>query len=570
MTQKANLSDLKKALFILSDEKSKLFLFAFLFLVTATLEMLSLASIGVIISKLVSFTSESAPTMVISDINLGIMVASIFALRGMMIVFLSYKLWHYTVTYGAKLRTRLMSNYQNMSYERFTEIDPGQYSQRILEVCAQFAHTFLWSLLRLVADFIILIAISAYLIYLNSTLFFLAFGTASIIFLISEYFVKPKIKKYGEISNTHSAKMISTVHNGINGLREIKLLNVETYFTNLVRKYALTYAMANVKTNTVQVGIKTLLETVIIIVSILYVIQFTGQSSSSSNILLDLGVFVFGASRAIPAINQLVLGLNKIRYCSNSIHLLYEEFKYEGADDHKFNDIKLHKDYEKDIGQSDSISLHKVSASYGENGETIIKDINFNMKIGSCIGIYGESGSGKSTLINLLSGLIYPATGEVFLSNSTSGMRHKYSYDRVYICPQEPFMIDDTLIKNITLNDIPDEVKAEEALKLAGFEFNKKLKKGMQTRVGVGGKKLSGGQRQRVCVARAIYHDKDFLLLDEPTSSLDQETANIMLSNIKDLSHNKAVLIVSHDLKLLENYCDEIYELNNKKLKKII
>ena len=568
MTENSNLSDLKKAIFILASEKTKLFLFAFLFLVTATFEMLSLASIGVVISKLVSFTSEPASFIGIPDIYLGIMVASVFALRGIMLVFLSYKLWEYTVNFGAELRTRLMTNYQNMSYERFTEIDPGQYSQRILEVCAHFAHTFLWSLLKFVADVIILIAISAYLIYINSTLFFLAFGTASIIFLISEYFIKPKIKKYGVISNTNSAKMVSSVHNGINGLREIKLLNVESYFTNLVRKFALIYASANVKANTIQVGIKTMLETIIIIVSIVYVIQFTGQSGPSSNILLDLGVFVFGASRAIPAINQLVLGLNKIRYCSNSIHILYDELKYEGANNHKLKNIKYNKDYKRDTGQSDLISLQNVTASYGENGETIIKDINFNMKIGSCIGIYGESGSGKSTLINLLSGLIFPSSGEVFLSNSTSGMRYKFSYDRVYICPQEPFMIDDTLIKNISLNDIPNEAKAEKALNLAGFEFNKKLKNGMHTQVGVGGKKLSGGQRQRVCVARAIYHDKDFILLDEPTSSLDKDTANIMLSNIKGLSHNKAVLVVSHDLKLLEKYCDKIYELSSKNLKK--
>ena len=132
MTENSNLSDLKKAIFILASEKTKLFLFAFLFLVTATFEMLSLASIGVVISKLVSFTSEPASFIGIPDIYLGIMVVSVFALRGIMLVFLSYKLWEYTVNFGAELRTRLMTNYQNMSYERFTEIDPGQYSQIIL------------------------------------------------------------------------------------------------------------------------------------------------------------------------------------------------------------------------------------------------------------------------------------------------------------------------------------------------------------------------------------------------------------------------------------------------------
>ena len=84
------------------------------------------------------------------------------------------------------------------------------------------------------ADIVVLLAISGYLLYVNSILFFLSFGTAAIVFFISEIVVKPKIKKYGEISNNHSSKMVSTVHNGINGLREIKLLNVEKYFTDLV------------------------------------------------------------------------------------------------------------------------------------------------------------------------------------------------------------------------------------------------------------------------------------------------------------------------------------------------
>jgi ATP-binding cassette, subfamily B, bacterial PglK len=563
------MTDLNKAVFILSKEKSELLFFAFIFLITASLELLSLASIGLVISKLVALTSDTPIISPISDFYLAIVVAVVFSLRGAMIVFLNYKLWQYTVTYGAELRTKLMNNYQNMSYERFTEIDPGQYSQRILEVCAQFAHTFLWSFLKLFADTLILIAISAYLIYVNSTLFFLTFGTASVIFLLSEKFVKPKIKEYGKISNTHSAKMVSTVHNGINGLREIKLLNVEMYFSNLVKKYALTYASANVKNSTLGIGVKTLLETIIILVSILYAILFVGQSNTTSNILLDLGIFIFGASRAIPAINQIVLGLNKIRYCSNSINILYEELNHKTVNNSNLKNKERNKVYAQDMGQANSISLRKVTASYGESDNVILSDINFNMPIGKCVGIFGESGSGKSTLINLLSGLIKPTKGEVFLTNLSNNKKYSYVHDRVYICPQEPFMIDDTVIKNITLNANPDEDRAVRALKIAGFEFKERLKNELHSSVGVGGKKLSGGQRQRVCVARAIYHDKDFLLFDEPTSSVDKKTAIKMLSNLRNLTNDKSVLVVSHDIELLKDYCHEIYELKNSILTKV-
>ena len=167
-----------------------------------------------------------------------------------------------------------------------------------------------------------------------------------------------------------------------------------------------------------------------------------------------------------------------------------------------------------------------------------------------------------------MSGLIKPTHGRIIFLDERKDEEYCFSHDRVYLCPQEPFMIDDTLSKNVALSDTFDVSRVRDALKLSGFDINNKFLDGLDTNVGVGGKKLSGGQRQRICVARAIYHNKDFLLFDEPTSSLDKDTASIMLSNLKKLSHNKAILIVSHDLKLLKDYCDEIYELKNNSLKR--
>ena len=126
--------------------------------------------------------------------------------------------------------------------------------------------------------------------------------------------------------------------------------------------------------------IKTTLETIIIVVSIAYAIGYLGLSESADNILLDLGVFIFGASRAIPAINQVVLGLNKIRYCSNSINILFEELK----DDKLSNSSEI----SFDTNDANALLLDNVSASYTTTDTVILEDINFKMGIGNLIGIY--------------------------------------------------------------------------------------------------------------------------------------------------------------------------------------
>ena len=103
----------------------------------------------------------------------------------------------------------------------------------------------------------------------------------------------------------------------------------------------------------------------------------------------------------------------------------------------------------------------------------------------------------------------------------------------------------------------------------SGNDIDNKFLDGLDTNVGVGRSvNMQADKDKEYVLPRAIYHNKDFLLFDEPTSSLDKDTASIILSNLKKLSHNKAILIVSHDLKLLKDYCDEIYELKNNSLKR--
>ena len=146
---------------------------------------------------------------------------------------------------------------------------------------------------------------------------------------------------------------------------------------------------------------------------------------------------------------------------------------------------------------------------------------------GQKIGIVGPSGSGKSTLLSIVLGFLTPSSGSILVNNIDIARNLESWHLKIGYIPQEIYLYDDTIIKNVALGrEINDGVKekVEKALKGAEiYDYINDLPDGMETNVGDRGLKLSGGQRQRIGIARALYRNPDILILDEATSSLDVE-----------------------------------------------
>ena len=100
-------------------------------------------------------------------------------------------------------------------------------------------------------------------------------------------------------------------------------------------------------------------------------------------------------------------------------------------------------------------------------------------------------------------------------------------------------------------------------------KFINELPNGINTVVGEKGSQISSGQKQRINIARAFYNNSKVLIMDESTNSLDSENEKNIFSDIKKMSKNLIVLVVSHDKQLLSTYCDDIFVLESYKLKKI-
>jgi ATP-binding cassette subfamily B protein len=197
------------------------------------------------------------------------------------------------------------------------------------------------------------------------------------------------------------------------------------------------------------------------------------------------------------------------------------------------------------------LSLERVSFSYPDTDTEVLKGVSFTAQPGQITAIAGASGAGKTTLLKLLLRFYDPTSGRVTLDgHDLRELDPEVLRANIAIVLQETLLLDGTIADNI-LAGRPDatEYQLIEAAKAAdAHEFITALPEGYQTRVGQRGRLLSGGQRQRIAIARAMIRDAPILLLDEPTTGLDADAAQRILTPLRRLMTGRTTIIISHNL----------------------
>jgi ATP-binding cassette subfamily C protein len=218
---------------------------------------------------------------------------------------------------------------------------------------------------------------------------------------------------------------------------------------------------------------------------------------------------------------------------------------------------------------SSCIRMDSVSFSYA--GRAVLDNVSIEIPAGSFSALLGPSGSGKTTFADLLTGLLRPQKGDIWIDDAPLSQIDIGSWrGMIGYVPQENLLMHDTILKNITLGEETiSEPEVETALRAAGaWDFVQQMPKGIHSVVGERGSMISGGQRQRIAIARALVKHPKLLILDEATTALDPKTEKEICATLQQLKGGITILAISHQTTVVE-CADWAYRLKEGKLERV-
>jgi len=564
----------KEILFLLEDSKWKLPLIALLFLIMSILEVIGIGLIApyaalivnpnILIEKYAFLSKFGIP--IYSDnviVFMSFLLISLFIVKTLGLSLINWIIFSFCYERQIKIRSKLMYSYQSMPYVKYTQRNSAEYIYNINAV-GTFTQGVLVSVLRIITELIVGISIFIFLAFQDPVvLSILTFLLAGFIFLYDFIFQK-RIKKYGSLVNTYSTEMVKKINESVYGLKEVRILGNEKFFYDQVLNNVTGVANAMKKKDFVSSVPRYFLELMMILFLVLIVVFYSYKQRELELVVPILTMFSIAAIRLFPSVNQIVSGISHIRFGRPVVSLLYRDLK-----DTQIDKFKYLSESSDQVVQFSSLELKNISFSYPTRDYKVIDDLSLKIKNGDSIGLIGPSGSGKTTLLDILLGLIKVNSGEVLLNGNHLDNSLNVWTNQVAYIPQNIFIIDDSISRNIALG-VPDNLvnhaKLNSAINQSKLrELIDQMPDGLNTLLGESGIQLSGGQRQRIALARAFYHNRDVLVMDEATSALDNETEAEIVNEIKSLKGSKTLIVIAHRLSTVK-HCDYIYRIEQGKI----
>jgi len=455
---------------------------------------------------------------------------------------------------GADLGSRL---YQKYLYQDYLQHINGNLSDLIKNTQIEINNFILFcrAMLMLFVEITLIISILFTIVYIEpigAILVGIFFGILSFFYF---QVTKRRIKNWGNERQVFDKNISKIVLESLSGVKEIKISMKESYFKNLHLENinGRVKVSSNHQTFTQLPRIYLELITVFGLIIFIQIMFFKGDDSTK--IITTLGIFIAATFRMIPSINRMLSSLQNLKYYSSSVEIIFNEFKDYFKTKYDNKDLIS-------VPFSKNIKIENLTFSYKK--DIILDDINLNIQKGDVIGIIGSSGSGKSTFIDLINGLLKPSMGKILVDGIDINKKKNDWKKNIGYVGQDIFLIDDTIKKNIAFGIQESEIDIQmlnEAILASKLKtFIDTLEYGLNTKVGDRGIQLSGGQKQRIAIARALYCNPSFLIFDEATASLDEETERDIMKSIYDLKGDKTIIMIAHRLKTLKN-CDTIFEI---------
>lgn len=414
-------------------------------------------------------------------------------------------------------------------------------------------------LINIIKEISLIIFIVAIMLYVNFKITFLVLLSLTFFTFIFYFILKKPLVKMGRESQIHQEKQIKILNHSFQGIREIKIFQLEDKMKKLFNVESYSWINKQNMNGFYSRLPRIFFEILAIFLIIVIMTSLIIKGKAFETILPLLTLYAVTLIRLIPSFSLVSSSLGILSYYKEAYKIInivlgklslnIENKKNLQIDNLNFvnNDI-------------DNIKFSDVSFHYLSRRENkVINNLSLEFHKGEIVGIFGKSGRGKSTILDLLMGLINPINGKILYNNQDIKENSINLSKIVGYVSQNVYLFDDTLKKNITFldNDLEDKKRLLSAISHAQLnDFIEKMPSKILTNVGNMGSNLSGGQIQRIGIARALYKNPEIIIFDEATNSLDKESEKQILSKFKDpVFSKKIIFLVSHDPKII-SYCN--------------
>ena len=533
--------------------KTKIPKFLFLTSVATILEIFSIGLIVPLVSSLLDLKIILFNQFDLSKFNLNNILLLLFLIYLLKTIYLiKFNRWQFNLIYkiNHNLTNRLFEKYINFNYSNYLKKNSSELVRNIINV-ENFTHNIHQSVI-LVSEIILIFAFLLVLLFFQPLVTFLVVIVGFFLGFFLLKILNPTLIKYGENYQSKSKALIQEINQSINNFKDIKIYKKQNFFLN---KFSIS---TSVYSNSIKINEyfkalpRIIIEFVAVLVILLIIFSMLFLKLENKEIISFVALFAAIGFRLIPSLNKIIAAIQHLKYYLKLTDNLSFDLNY----------IEKNITKSESINFSNNIELKNLDYSY-DSGKIVFKNLNLIIEKNKIVGIKGKTGSGKTTLVNIITGLLSPTNGEVFIDKKKVNLNNSNWFKKIGYVPQRIMLNETTIKKNIAygIEDLNiDDKQLKKAISLAQLdEFINKIG-GVDKKISELGKNISGGQIQRIGIARALYNEPEILILDESTNNLDKATEINFINSIKSLSKNKTLVIISHDNVPLK-ICDKIYNI---------
>ena len=493
---------------------------------------------------------------------LGLTVAAFSVIRALVFVGQTYLLQRLAHNAAARLSSRLFTAYLRMPYQLHLVRNSAELLRNVNQSVMEVALYSFVPLVTIASEILLGLGIVIALVIASPVV------TGALLLIVVPVvliFLRSSRKVFAELgTESQEAYAVSLRYSqeSLHGIRDIKVLGREEFFGRLFdenrARLAKTLYTRSVLSEVPRASIEGLF-----MVALSLLLVFSVLNGSSEEAIASLGLMAYAGARLMPSLNRIVANVNNLQFATAAIDNVHDEL----AEVERPNGFPSRSDER--LPLVSELRVERVVFRYEAGDADVLADISFTIPKGSSVGIVGPTGAGKSTLLDLMMGLVTPTGGAVQVDGTPIHDDPRAWQMGLGVVPQAPFLIDDSLRRNVALGLSDDEIDdgaVQDALGLAQLaSFISTLPDGLDTKLGERGLRLSGGERQRVAIARALYHDPEVLILDEATSALDRVTEKRFMEDLERLKPGSTTVVVSHRLTALSE-CQLILLLKDGRL----